>query len=143
MKPLFHTENVFGNRFAYFEFPNPQGAQIIAHKFKATVWQLDWNVEPAKVEKVAEWPTAFDKFRRAERNILIDDRVKKLASDVAGNTSPAGDLAAVMDWISANMTYDHSATSLLQALRKSMRSGFVRSWTPWPSALPTSVAYAV
>jgi transglutaminase-like putative cysteine protease len=113
VKPAFHTENVFGNRFAYFEFASPQGAQIITHQFKATVWQLDWGVEPAKVEKVARWPDAFDKFRRAEQHILIDDRVKKLANDVAGNTNPAGDLAAVMDWISANMTYDHSTTSLV------------------------------
>ena len=113
VRPAFHTEKVFGNRFAYFEFANPQGAQIIAHKFRATVWQLDWNVEPAKVEKVATWPLAFDPFRRAERNILIDDRVKKLAADVSGQVSPAGDLAAVMDWISANMTYDHTTTSLV------------------------------
>src|SRR5205823_14232709 len=42
--PTFHTENVFGNVFAYFEFDNPQGAQIITHTFRATVWQLDWVV---------------------------------------------------------------------------------------------------
>ena len=44
VKPTFHTEKVFGNRFAYFEIASPQGAQIIAHPFKATVWQLDWTV---------------------------------------------------------------------------------------------------
>ena len=112
VRPEFHTEKVFGNRFAYFEFADPQGAQIIGHKFQATVWQLDWNVEPAKVEKIAKWPAAFDKFRRAESHILIDDRVKKLAG-VVTKDSPAGDLAAVMDWISANMTYDHTVTSLV------------------------------
>jgi hypothetical protein len=39
--------------------------------------------------------------------------VKKLAADVSGQVNPAGDLAAVMDWISANMTYDHTTTSLV------------------------------
>src|SRR5262249_18270137 len=28
VKPTTHTEPVFGNTFAYFEFDNPQGAQI-------------------------------------------------------------------------------------------------------------------
>src|SRR5262245_47591031 len=28
VKPTFHTEKGFGNHFAYFEFPSPQGAQI-------------------------------------------------------------------------------------------------------------------
>src|SRR5262249_7273502 len=84
VKPTFHTEKVFGNRFAYFEFASPQGAQIIGHTFKATVWQLDWDLDAAKVQKVESWPAAFDQFRRAERNILIDDRIKKLAGDVTG-----------------------------------------------------------
>jgi transglutaminase-like putative cysteine protease len=113
VKPALDTEKVFGNRFAYFEFANPQGAQIIAHKFKATVWQLDWNVNPAKVEKVERWPAAFDKFRRAEPKILIDKRVTGLASTLAGMAGPGGDLVAVMDWVQANMTYDHTTTSLV------------------------------
>src|SRR5437899_1219515 len=41
--PTFHTEKVFGNMFAYFEFDNPQGAQIISQSFRATVWQLNWS----------------------------------------------------------------------------------------------------
>jgi transglutaminase-like putative cysteine protease len=113
VKPAFHTEKVFGNKFAYFEFAGPQGAQIIAHKFKATVWQLDWDVNPAKVARVEQWPAAFDKYRRAEARILIDDRVKKLAGDLTGKTGPAGDVAAIMDWVQENMTYDHSVTSLV------------------------------
>jgi transglutaminase-like putative cysteine protease len=111
-KPAFHTENVFGNRFAFFEFTNPQGAQIISHHFKATVWQLDWNVTPAKVQHVEKWPANFDPFRRSERGIVIDERVRKLASGVSGKEGPAADLAAIMDFVQANMTYDHSATSL-------------------------------
>ena len=84
LKPTFHTEKVFGNRFAYFEFHSPQGAQIIAHSFKATVWQLDWDVQPAKVLPVANWPPEFDPYRRAERGIVIDDRVKRLAPRPGG-----------------------------------------------------------
>ena len=113
LKPAFHTEKVFGNQFAFFEFASPQGAQIIAHTFKATTWQLDWDVDPAKVARVEKWPAAFDKYHRAERGILIDDRVKRLAGDLSGTGGPASDLAAIMDWVHTNMTYDHSVTSLV------------------------------
>ena len=113
VKPTFHTEKLFGNRFAYFEFASPQGAQIIAHAFKATVWQLDWNVNAAKVGRIEQWPASFDPYRRAERGILIDDRVKRLAGGLAGKGSPAGDLDSVMGWVQENMVYDHSVTSLV------------------------------
>lgn len=111
--PTFHTEKVFGNRFAYFEFANPQGAKIISHRFKVTVWQLDWDVNPEKVRRVEKWPAGFDVFSRAEPGILIDGRVKNVAATLTGKGGPATDLAAVMDWVQANMTYDHSATSLV------------------------------
>ena len=43
-EPTFATENVYGNRFAYFEFEHPQGAQIITHKYQVTTHALRWNV---------------------------------------------------------------------------------------------------
>jgi hypothetical protein len=113
VKPTFHTENVFGNRFAYFELASPQGAHVIAHSFKATVWQLDWNVDVGKVAQVGKWPSSFDPYRRAERGIVIDDRVRKLAGGLAGRGGPAADLGAVMGWVHDNMAYDHSVTSLV------------------------------
>lgn len=122
VKPAFHTEKLFGNRFAYFEFVNPRGAVIVSHAFKATAWQLDWDVAPAKVRPVEKWPAAFDPFRRAERGIAIDDKVKALAADLAGKGGPAGDLAAVMDWVQGNMTYDHSATSLVASTPHALKT---------------------
>jgi transglutaminase-like putative cysteine protease len=113
VKPTFHTEKVFGNHFAYFEFSSPQGAQIIAHSFKATVWQLDWNVEADKVARIEKWPSTFGPYQRAEHAIVIDDRVKRLATGLAGKGGAAGDLEAVMRWVQDNMAYDHSASSLI------------------------------
>ncbi|MBA4067891.1 MAG: transglutaminase [Isosphaera sp.] len=114
VKPAFHTEPVFGNRFAYFEFPDPKGAQVVTHTFRATVWQLDWDVDPAKAERPAAWPESFAPYRRSEVGIRVDDRFKKLAGDLAaGARGPAGELAAVMDWADRNLTYDHSNTSLV------------------------------
>lgn len=121
-KPAFHTEKVFGNTFAYFEFADPRGAVIISHAFKATVWQLDWDVDPEKVRRVEKWPASFDPFRRAERGIVIDDKVKSLAAELAGKGGPADDLAAVMDWVQGNMTYDHSATSLVASTPHALKT---------------------
>src|SRR5262245_61167940 len=37
VSPRIDTERVYGNKFAYFEFHHPEGAQIIRHRFKTTV----------------------------------------------------------------------------------------------------------
>lgn len=113
-EPSFHTEPLFGNKFAHFEFANPQGAQIVTYRFRATVWQLDWDVKPDATPRVERWPAAFDPYRRSERGIVIDDRFKKLAGELAtAARGPADELAAVMDWTNKTLTYDHSATSLV------------------------------
>jgi transglutaminase-like putative cysteine protease len=114
VKPTVHTETVFGNTFAYFEFDNPQGAQIIAHSFKATVWEQRWDVNPAKVMRVEKWPTSFDPFRRGESRVVVDDRFKKLATQIAsGKPNPGAELDAILDWAHDNLTYDHTNTSLV------------------------------
>src|SRR5262245_47559217 len=39
VEPRVATEPVFGNRFAYFEFDHPEGAQVIRHTFSVKVWE--------------------------------------------------------------------------------------------------------
>ncbi len=113
LKPELHTEEVFGNTFAYFEFDNPQGAQVITHTFTATVSEQRWGVESSKVKAVTEWPKAFDPFRRGERLIVVDDEISLLAKEIAGSkTGPADRLDAVTDWVQKSLSYDHSTTSL-------------------------------
>lgn len=113
VRPDLHKEAVFGNTFAYFEFANPQGAQVITQTFTAKVWELTWGVDPPKVQTVADWPVAFDPFRRSESLIKVDDGYKKLAGEIAGTAGPGEKLYAVTDWVQQNLTYDHSNTSLV------------------------------
>ncbi|VTR95031.1 Uncharacterized protein OS=Blastopirellula marina DSM 3645 GN=DSM3645_09212 PE=4 SV=1: Transglut_core [Gemmata massiliana] len=114
VKPTTHTESVFGNTFAYFEFPNPQGAQIISHTFRATVWEQRWDVDPVKVTRVEKWPAVFDPYRRSESRVVVDDRFKKLAGQIAGDKpNPLAELNEIMAWATDNLTYDHSNTSLV------------------------------
>jgi transglutaminase-like putative cysteine protease len=108
-----NTEKVFGNTFAYFEFNDPQGAQIITQKFTAKVWELNWTVDAAKVQSVSEWPAAFDPFRRNESLIRVDNTFRKLAEEItAGKAGPGERVHAVTEWVQQNLTYDHSDTSL-------------------------------
>jgi transglutaminase-like putative cysteine protease len=111
--PKVAAEPDFGNKFAYFEFDHPEGAQIIRHTFKVKVWELNWGVEPAKVVTVPRWPAAFDRYLKSDATVRVDDRFEGLVKEIVPERkNPAEDLAAVMDWLNANMKYDHSQASL-------------------------------
>ena len=112
--PKIADEPVFGNRFAYFEFVNPQGGQIIKHKLKIKVWELRWNIEPAQIQSVTKWPNSFDPYRRNEAQAIVADaRFEKLLQQIIPNRRGGlQDLDAVMTWVSGNFTYDHVNASL-------------------------------
>jgi hypothetical protein len=108
-KPQIAAEPLFGNRFAYFEFRDPHGAQIIRQRYRVKTWELRWNLDAAKVRQVDEWPAAFDPYRRGESQaVQVDDRFRKLLREIVPqSTGPLGDLTAVMHWASDRFEYDH------------------------------------
>ncbi len=113
VRPQIAAEKVFGNRFAYFEFPRPEGAQIVRHRFKVTAWQLDWGLDSARVVEVKEWPEGFSRYLRGDRSVVVDDRFRSVLKDIVPQRrGPADDLNAVMAWLNDNMKYDHAAASL-------------------------------
>ena len=123
VEPNIAAEPVHGNTFAYFEFHNPQGAQIVRHRFAVKAWQLDWDVDPGKVAKVARWPDSFQPYLRNERLIPVDDKTRSLVSTIVDKpANPAEDLMAVMSWVNKTMKYTHEDSSLqgsaLHALEK-------------------------
>jgi transglutaminase-like putative cysteine protease len=110
--PKIAAEPVYGNRFAYFEFAKPEGAQIIRHKFRATVWDLHWDVDPAGIVAVEKWPDDFEAYLRPQsitKKKEFDDLVQQI---VAKRTTAAQDMFLVMDWVDANLKYDHANASL-------------------------------
>ena len=83
VEPKIGTEKTFGNKFAYFEFHDVQGAQIIRHKFKVKVWELHWNLDPAKIVTVTDWPASFDRYRKGEAQaVVVDERFEKLLKQI-------------------------------------------------------------
>jgi transglutaminase-like putative cysteine protease len=113
VEPRIGQEETYGNKFAYFEFQNPEGAQIIRHQFKITIWELHWNLDAERVEKVERWPAAFDRYMRSDRSVLVDDRFRKIAHEIVPDPhGRAGDLVSVMNWVNNYMKYDHAVASL-------------------------------
>ena len=114
VQPQVAAEPVFGNQFAFFEFKDPQGAQIIRQKFRVKTWELRWNLASDKIQSVKEWPAAFNPFRRGEsQTVQVDDRFRKLLAEIVPQSSGAlGDLSAVMLWATDRFEYDHHDASL-------------------------------
>ena len=87
VKPKIGVERTYGNQFAYFEFEEPQGAQIIRHKFQLVTYEMRWKVQPDQVTMVKKWPAGFDSYRRSESQaVVVDDRFQKLLQKIAPTT---------------------------------------------------------
>jgi transglutaminase-like putative cysteine protease len=111
--PEINHEPLYGNEFAYFEFHDPQGGQIIRHRFHAKVWQLRWNMSPADFTAVTSWPEDFSVYLRPHSILANDaDFLAKLNQIVPWPSGNAADLVSVMNWIDQNLTYDHANASL-------------------------------
>jgi transglutaminase-like putative cysteine protease len=124
VKPQVGSEKLFGNTFAYFEFNHPEGAQIIRHRFKVTAWELRWDLDPAKVQRVERWPETFQPYLRADASIVVDDRLRQLARGITPEPRGAArDMAEVLAWVSGYMRYDHAAASLRASSEHALATG--------------------
>ena len=114
VKPVLHVESQFGNQFAYFEFANPQGGQLIEHRFEIEVWELDWHLALETVSSVEAWPQSFEPYRRGESQaVVVDDRFRQLLPQIVKQRGNAlGELDQIMDWVNRKFIYDHADASL-------------------------------
>ncbi|QGJ70960.1 Transglutaminase [Planctomycetales bacterium 10988] len=111
--PQVNTEPVYGNKFAYFEFHHPQGAQIIRHRFAATIWNQHWNVDLRNIRQIEKWPNAFSPYLKPQP--LTDEsqfRELLLKEVVPVRQGGAKDLPQVISWIDDHLQYDHVNASL-------------------------------
>jgi transglutaminase-like putative cysteine protease len=151
--PTIASEKLYGNKFAFVEFKNPEGAQIVRHRFTIKVWELHWDIDPAKVVAVDQWPAGFDRYRRGETQaVVVDGRFENLIKTIVPRqTNPLADMAKVMVWVNDNFTYDHVDASLqasaLHALEK--HHGHCSDYHGFCAALgramgyPTRVTYGI
>jgi transglutaminase-like putative cysteine protease len=153
VQPQIASEPVYGNKFAYFEFSKPEGAQIIRHRFQVKVWELRWNLDPQKVESPSLWPAAFDRYRKSEeQSVVVDDRFATLVRQIVPKPgNPLRDISAVMSWVNTNFEYDHIDASLrassIHALKK--RRGHCSDYHGFCASMgralgyPTRVTYGI
>lgn len=107
------ADPLHGNRLAHVAFTKPVGAQMIRQRYTAVAYELRWNVHPARVTRPDAWPAAFAPYLRSEASVVVDDEIRSLARDIAGNEpNPALAARAVMTWVIENMEYDHATCSL-------------------------------
>lgn len=107
------SEPLYGNRLAFFELEQPVGGQIIRQRYRVRVWEMRWDLDPAKVVSVERWPAGFERYLRSEPNVVVDDRIRALARRiVGGETNPALRARRIMDYVMDNLHYDHTACSL-------------------------------
>lgn len=151
--PVINSEPTFGNRFAYFEFENPQGAMVVSHHLKIKVWELHWQLEASRVQAVTDWPTSFGPYLRSESQaVVVDERFDRLlAAIVPERRNPLLDLHAVMQFADRSFAYDHTAASLkassLHALEK--RRGHCSDYHGFCAAMgrvmaqPTRITYGL
>lgn len=153
VEPKIGTEEVYGNRFAYFEFAAPQGAQIVRHKFRIKVWELRWRLDPDGVVENVNWPSSFDKYRRGDSQaVLVDERFAQLLDEIVPERSgPFHDFGRVMNWVQDNVTYDHQDASLRASAEwvLSKRRGHCSDYHSFCASLgrelgvPTRVTYGI
>jgi transglutaminase-like putative cysteine protease len=143
--PTMGIEPLYGNQFAYFEFKNPQGAQIITHRFKITTHELRFDIDPSRVRAVTEWPESFRPYLRSESQaVVLSDPIRAMAAQIAPNPDHGyGDLKHVFDWVDANMKYDHGNASLRASSQwaLSQRAGHCSDYHALCSALSRSLGY--
>jgi transglutaminase-like putative cysteine protease len=114
VEPQVAIEPEYGNKFAYFEFHKPEGAQIVRHRFTIKVWELRWDLDAEKIAAPAVWPHTFDRYRQSDRqSVVVDERFTKLLREIVPRPgNPLNDLTTVMNWVNTNLKYDHVDASL-------------------------------
>lgn len=142
--PKIGMEPLYGNRFAYFEFHNPAGAQMVRHQFTIKTHELNWNVDASKVVAVPRWPASFSKFLRSEPLIPVDERFTSIAKKIVPEpTNAARDFYSVSRWIQETMKYTHEDCSLqasaVHALDK--KEGHCSDYHGLANALGRSLGY--
>lgn len=112
--PRYGVEPKYGNKFAYFEFSHPEGAQLIRHRFQIKVWELHWELDPKRIVTVREWPESFAPYLANESQaVVLNDGMDRLLSEIVPRRSRSyQDIASVMQWVDSHFTYDHVQASL-------------------------------
>ncbi len=123
VEPKIGVEKLYGNKFAYFEFDHPEGAQIVRHKFTIKTHEVRWDIDPAKVTQVKEWPASFAPFlhRHSEKQaVVVSDDIRNVVRQIVPVSNRAGKPICSRGPSRGSRTamkYDHARASLAAEFR--------------------------
>lgn len=113
VEPQIGRELTYGNEFAYFEFSQPAGAQIIRHRFQARVFELNWKLARDQIVAPPQWPDAFQPYLKRNDKLGAQPEFQAtLKSIVPERGTMAAGLFSVLNWVDKNLKYDHVQASL-------------------------------
>ena len=110
--PQIETESIHGNTFAYFEFHQPSGAQLIQHRFDAAIDQQNWGVDYATVERPENWPSSFDVYQRPDPRTKEGGLLREVLNEINQSETDVDRLINAIEWVDQHLTYDHKLASL-------------------------------
>jgi transglutaminase-like putative cysteine protease len=105
-QPKIGTESKYGNKLAYWEIENPAASVEMTMKFECS--RLEVVTDLAMLKSEGTDPSdSYGVFRAADKLVLVDDEIRKLADEVcAGKTTAVDKARAIYDYVLKRMTYD-------------------------------------
>ncbi|MEW6159241.1 MAG: transglutaminase-like domain-containing protein [Verrucomicrobiota bacterium] len=104
--PRLTIEPKYGNRIAYWEIQNPEGAVDLKMRFTCTRHEVRMNLEALDSDG-KEAAGDFAVFKQADALVTLDEEIRKLASEITRGKSTSIEKArAIYDYVLEKMTYD-------------------------------------
>ena len=134
----------------------PQKEFSVATTFTVTRWEIRHSVDPSKTRPISDVDRArFAKYLEANRYVVIDDEIRRLADQIVGNeTNPVLAARKLYDWVLANVDYwvkdpEHKkaspvgSTTYCLTFRTGNCTDFESLWTSLARAkgIPTQIVY--
>ena len=110
--PAVHSDERFGNRYAYYEIANPTPAMEFTMAFTCTRRELLTDLPGlAAAGEGAESDPAAATFRKDDRLTIVDNRIRSMADQICfGKATTMEKARAIYDYVAGHMTYDKTGT---------------------------------
>ncbi len=102
------TEPLYGNQFLYYEYHNPTGPVEPRVGYTVIKYAERTNIDPTRVWRPKVFPPEFQKYLRSEQRVTVNDSIRTLAQQIAGDEKNPYILARKFFlWITDNIKYGH------------------------------------